>query len=253
MSGSSRREWPPPKLPWVMRQTWRHLLFAHWPLDARWLEPCIPAGLELDRYEGQPWLSITPFELTDLRMRGLPAVPGVSSFPELNVRTYVRVEGKPGIFFFSLDAGSAIASAAARLTLRLPYRHASMHVRREGEVVHYDCRRNGEGGAAFRASYRPLGDPFEARAGSLEEWLTERYCLYTRIAGRLCRLEIDHRPWVLHASEASIEVNTMTAPLGFTLPPPVHLQYSARQDVVVWPPYAVAGKTPRSAFSARRA
>ena len=233
-----------------MRQTWRTLLFAHWPVAARWLEPHLPDGLELDRYEGQPWLSITPFEMTGVRLRGIPPLPGVSSFPELNVRTYVRMEAKPGIYFFSLDAGSAVAAAAARTTLQLPYRHATMHIRRDGDLVHYDCRRDSPEAATFHARYRPLGDPFEARTGSLEEWLTERYCLYTRIAGRWCRLEIDHPPWSLFAADAWIDVNTMTAPLGFSLGAPELLHYSARQDMIAWPPYAVA-ESPEAALSTR--
>lgn len=227
-----------PDGPWIMTQTWHDLLFAHWPVDKVHLAETIPRGLELDLYEGEAWLGIVPFHMTNVRPRGVPALPWVSEFPELNVRTYVRVGGKAGVFFFSLDAGSPLAVAAARAIFDLPYYLASMEVEARDGTVHYNSRRTsaGAGEAVFIASYQPTGEVFHGRAGSLEFFLTERYCLYTvDHEFRVRRLDIHHPPWRLQPAEAVFEVNTMTEPIGLRLPsraPVVH--FVKRQDTVAW-------------------
>ena len=121
---SSHRPWPLPRAPWVMAQTWEDLVFLHWPMDPDDLRARLPRGLSLDTYRGDAWVSITPFVVTGLRPRGIPAVPGLSSFAETNVRTYVTRDGKPGVWFFSLDASSRLAVTAARALYHLPYHHA---------------------------------------------------------------------------------------------------------------------------------
>jgi hypothetical protein len=227
-----------------MAQTWRNLLFAHWPVERRALRPLVPAGLTLQTFDGQAWLGITPFVLTGLRPRALPALPGVSQFPEINVRTYVTTDGKPGVFFFSLDAGSALAVTGARAGYSLPYFRARFRVRAgaRGSIV-YSSRRvhRGAARAEFSAEYRPTGEPSAAAAGALAHWLTERYCLYAvDQRGRLHRAEIHHPPWPLQPAEAEITRNTMTTGLGFDLPavePLLH--FSRRLDVHVWPPEPV--------------
>jgi uncharacterized protein len=227
-----------------MHQTWRDLLFAHWPVPDRALRPLVPAGLALQTFEGQTWVGITSFVLTGLRPRGLPAIPGLSRFPEINVRTYVTVGGeKPGVFFFSLDAGSTLAVLAARALYSLPYFRARFEVRADRGSIVYACRRTARRAfpAEFQAVYRPTGEAAITRPGTLAHWLTERYRLYAA-DGRsgLLRAEIDHAPWPLQPAEADIERNTMTAGLGFELPdvaPLVH--FAARVDVRVWPPEAV--------------
>ena len=226
---TAHRPWPLPAEPWVMAQTWERLLFAHWPVPPGQLS--VPDGLRLDTFEGSAWLGVTPFRLTGLRLRGTVPLPGISSFLELNVRTYVTAGGKPGIWFFSLDASSQLAVEAARRLYRLPYFHADISVRRRGDEVVYDCSRHD--GKAFSAVYRPGGEVFKADPGSVEHFLTERYCLYAEHEGELHRAEIHHRPWPLQTAEAQIDLNTM---------PPVKLpdespltHYSARQDVVIWP------------------
>ena len=139
----AHRPWPIPNRPWVMTQTWHDLLFAHWPVDAQSLERLVPSPFELDLFEGRAWLGIVPFVMTNVAPRGVPAVPWLSSFPELNVRTYVRVGGRPGVYFFSLDAASALAVHAARLLLHLPYYWASMTVGTSSTWVHYRSHRRG--------------------------------------------------------------------------------------------------------------
>ena len=233
---SVRRPWPRPRAPWVMAQEWRDVLFAHWPVPIETLRPRIPRGLDLDLHDGQAWLGVVPFDLAMLRARGLPPIPGAGSFPELNVRTYVAVGGRPGVYFFSLDAASLLAVIGARTAFRLPYRHASMSLRREGRDVHYESRRR-VGGASFRGSYAPVGAVFTATPGSFDEWLVERYCLYTYILGARMRLEIDHAPWPLQRAQATIRENTMTVPLGIPLDGDPVLHYAALQETVGWLPY----------------
>jgi len=180
--------------------------------------------------------------MTNVKPRGVPALPWVSEFPELNVRTYVRVADEPGIFFFSLDAGSALAVHAARTMLNLPYFTASMSVAKEDGVVQYEsCRDTSRGEAEFRARYSPAGPPSVAAPGSLEYFLTERYCLYNlNHHDEPYRLDIHHLPWPLRPATAEFSVNTMAAAHGIALPdePPL-LHYVDRQDTVAWMPLSL--------------
>ena len=225
-----------PAGPWIMTQSWHDLLFAHWRVDVAVLRARVPAALPLDVYDGEAWLGVVPFRMTNVAPRGVPPVPLVSSFPELNVRTYVSVEGRPGVYFFSLDAGNALAVAAARTLFGLPYFSADMQVAEVGGRVHYRSERSG-GGATFEASYRAVGLAQAPRPGTLEHFLTERYCLYT--AGpdrRVSRVEIHHPAWPLQAAEAEIHVNTMGEAAGLALSAsPTLLHFARRQDVVAWP------------------
>jgi len=229
---TEHRPWPvPDERPWVMGQTWDDLLFAHWRVPADAVRTHVPGGLEVEEHDGSAWIGVTPFVVTGLRARGMVPLPYVSSFRELNVRTYVTRDRKPGIWFFSLDASSQVAVAAARRLYRLPYFNANIVCRRRGERIVYDCAR--DGGHAFSGEYAPAGDRFTAQPGSLEHFLTERYCLYAEDGGRLFRADIHHRPWPLQPAEASIELNTMP-PDWATLEGEPLLHYSARQDVVIW-------------------
>jgi uncharacterized protein len=214
-----------------MGQTWDDLLFLHYRLPAEELRALVPAPLEVQEHDGSGWLGVTPFRVTGLRARGLLPLPFTSAFLELNVRTYVTRDGKPGIWFFSLDASSRLAVEAARRLYRLPYFHAEISVRRSDDELLYECSRGG--GKAFSASYRADGEPFEAEQGSLEHFLTERYCLYAEHEGQLHRAEIHHRPWPLQPAVARIDLNTMP-PLKVTQNDPL-VHFSARQDVVIWP------------------
>jgi uncharacterized protein len=242
-TSAEHRPWPLPDRSWLMGQSWLDLLFAHWRVDEERLRRVVPPELELETIDGSAWIGITPFELRALRLRLTLPAPFVSAFPELNVRTYVTVDGKPGIYFLSLDAGSRLAVAAARRTYRFPYFLANMSVRRRGGQVEYRSSRiPGSGPAAgFAASYAPRGEPFAADPDSLEWKLTERYCAYTLDEeGRVLRAEIHHRPWELYRAEAEIAANTMTAPFGIELEGEPLLHLARRQDVVIWP-HEIAG------------
>jgi uncharacterized protein YqjF (DUF2071 family) len=223
------RPWAAPEEPWVQAQTWDDLLFAHVRVEADALARLLPPELALDTFEGDAWLGITPFRLTNLRLRGLPPLPRLSSFPELNVRTYVVYGDKPGIWFFTLDAASQWAVELAKRVYKLPYHHARMSIESGADGVLFESARPG---AAFSTRYRGTGDVFNAEPGTLEHFLTERYCLYTADGGRLYRAEIHHPPWRLQRAEATIDLNTM-APVELPDEPP-HLLFSARQDVVIW-------------------
>ena len=220
-----------------MTQSWHDLIFVHWPVSVREMRERVPAGIELDLFEDQAWLGIVPFRLTNVAPRFTPNIPFVSSFNELNVRTYVTRDGKPGIYFFSLDADSQVAVSAARSLFHLPYFLAQISVSRNGNDVRCASRRTTGGARAeLDIAYRPTGPVFESRPGSLEYFLTERYCLYTTDADfKAYRLEIAHPPWPLQVAEADIGVNTMADAAGVRLPatrPLLH--FARRQDMVAW-------------------
>lgn len=242
---TDHRPWPVPDRSWIMAMKWHHLLFAHWPVEAGALRPLIPPGLALDTFDGEAWLGIVPFVMHSIRPRGVPSVPGLSSFPEINVQTYVVAGGKPGVWFFSLDAASALAVALARARYHLPYFNADMACTiAAGEDVMYGSMRTHPGAcaAAFNARYRPTGEPALAEPGTLDHWLTERYCLYTADpGGGLLRMDVHHRPWPLRPARAEIAQNTMALAHGIDLPstPPL-LHYTERLDIIAWGPEPVA-------------
>lgn len=229
---------PRPHGAWIMAQVWDDLLFAHWPLPSDVIRPLVPPPLELDTFDGRAWLGVVPFGMHGVRLRGTPALPWLSRFLELNVRTYVTLGGVPGVYFFSLDAANPVAVAVARRWYRLPYYRAAMRWQRAEGEVGYESRRTHRGApsAQLRARYRAVGPPFRAASGSFDEWPTERYCLYTVARGRVYRGDIWHPPWPLQRAEAEIAVNTMADPLAIRLPEvaPV-LHFAQRQAVKIWP------------------
>jgi uncharacterized protein YqjF (DUF2071 family) len=225
-----------PAGPWLQRQTWSDLLFAHWRVPAEQLRRVMPPTLPLHLYEdGSAWLGITPFVLKGLRLRGTPPLPWVSHFSELNVRTYVEIGGKPGIYFLSLDAGRRAAVIAARRVYRLPYFHARMRANVVGARVDYESERIDSSGppAAFRGWYSPAGGRIDDH---LARWLAERYCAYTVDEhGRPLRIDIHHPPWPLQPAEAELDAQGMADPIGIRLEGDPLLHFSARQDTLIWP------------------
>lgn len=231
------RPWPLPDRPWIWRQTWHDLLFAHWPVPAAELRPLVPPQLTIGEYGGTSWVGLVPFRMTGVTLRGLPGLPGLSAFPEMNLRLYVERDGRAGVWFISLDAAHALAVWTARHLVHLPYYRARMSVGHEGDLVRYASERRGRGPrVALRATYRPTGPVFAATPGSLAHFLTERYCLFTETRdGTLRRLDIHHAPWPLQPAEAAFDTNLVAEPQGIPLPstPPV-LYFSRRIDVVGW-------------------
>lgn len=246
LQDTAHRPWPMPRGPWVMTQSWHQLLFAHWAVPPDLIARHLPPGLQLDLFDGRAYIAVVPFFMSNVQARGLRWLRGLSTFAELNVRIYVTAaagERKPGVFFFSLDAVSPLAVAVAKRFFHLPYYHAAIEIDDANEVIAYDCRRitaAGEPAARFSARYWPVGSPFQAVPGTLDHFLTERYCLYTSHRGRPIRMEIHHRPWPLQRAEATIDAETMTAAGGVPhgSEPPI-LHFAKRIDVVAWPPRVV--------------
>jgi uncharacterized protein YqjF (DUF2071 family) len=258
---TEHRPLPLPQAAWVMRQTWNDLLFAHWPVEPEYLRAKVPRELELDTYNGRCWVAVTPFFMTGVSVRGAPPIPGFSQSPELNVRTYVTVNGKPGVYFFSLDIFNVIACAGARMLYGLPYFYSYMGYAPRGGWVEYFCGRvdrertnpRFHGNVApdeamlrtpakFRGRYRPVSGVFQAQPGTLEHFLTERYCLYVVEGGRVLRADIHHVPWPLQRAEAQVVANTMARADGLELPNvQPHLMFAKRIDVLVWMEKLVIG------------
>ena len=238
LSPNKHRPWPMPPVPHAMTQKWHDLLFMHWRVRPDNLRNLIPPGLEIDTCDGSAWAGVVPFRMTGIRMRGMPPIPGTSAFAELNVRTYVTAGGKPGVWFFSLDAASALAVAAARRWFHLPYFRAQIAVAEKPDgVIDYRSLRTHRRApaAAFRVAYKPTGEILYAQPGSIEHFLTERYCLYAFDGRRIFRGEIDHAPWPLQTAEAEIRHNTMAAAGSIALPNQKPLLHFAKfQDVRVW-------------------
>jgi uncharacterized protein YqjF (DUF2071 family) len=200
--------------PHVAAMTWRDGLFAHWPVDPDDVRPHVPDQLTLETRDGRAWLSVLPFVLTDVGLRGTPSIARLA-FPELNVRTYVRYRGDPGLFFFSIDVDNAVLAATVGRTTRLPVYPARMRVgATEDTHVAFESERRNTGipadtPARFAATYRPVGEVFTAEPGTLEYWLTARRRFYAPEAAGVLTGEIAHEPWPLRPAEATIYENTM--------------------------------------------
>jgi uncharacterized protein YqjF (DUF2071 family) len=235
----SGRPWALPQGRWLFAQTWEDVLFCHWRVPLSALGALVPRPLEIDTFEGSAWVGIIPFRLTGFRVRGLPAAPRLSSFPELNVRTYVTDGKRPGIFFISLDAARDWAVWGARRVYKLPYYRARMSMTKP-DWIEFSSERVGAGPhpRKFSARYRPAGAPQELGPGTLEHFLTERYCLYTTDGVRVLRGDAHHVPWSIQPAEAEIGQNSM-APAPIELEGEPLLHYSSRQDALIWPLRAV--------------
>src|SRR5437773_5716036 len=223
---------------WAIAMTWHDLLFIHWPIHVDLLRPLIPPSLHIDTFDGKAWIGVVPFRMTGFRLRYIPWLPWISNFSELNVRTYVSHGEKPGVWFFSLDASSRLAVDGARWAFQLPYYHANMSIGKDDKDIHYHSTRihRGAPSASFTATYRPAGSVCYPAQGTIDHWLTERYCLYAADRyGRVYYGNIYHNHWPLQPAEAEIAINTMTEPLGlkFRKTRPL-LHFSRRLEVVAW-------------------
>jgi uncharacterized protein len=221
-----------------MHQCWGKLLFIHWAIDAELLRPLIPAELSIDTFEGQAWIGVVPFTMWDIRASFLPAIPGTSAFHELNVRTYVHYQGLPGVWFFSLDAANKLAVWGARQFYHLPYFNAEMSLQQEGSTIRYSSIRNDWRGAAaaLKAAWT-IGDPLaQARSGTIEFFLTERYCLYSYHRDQLYRSRIFHPSWPLRSATLEDYQSTMIESQGIPTPRGTPLLHYAESIAVdIWP------------------
>jgi len=246
LATTAHRPYPLPRGAWRLRQRWNDLLFAHWAVPAASIQRLLPPGLEVDTFDGEAYLGVIPFWMDNVRTRVFGdraiAVPTTTTFPELNLRTYVRsrVSGLAGVYFFSLDCASPLAVFGARTLFHLPYFPAKMSRITDGTLTLYKSHRQlFRKPAAYEATYGPLNAPMQAseRFGSdaLSRFLTERYCLFTPAFGRMLVGHIHHVPWPLEPAQAEIRLNQIPRAHGITLPDtaPI-LHFSRRLQVLLW-------------------
>ena len=234
---NSDRTWPTPNHSHAMRMSWHDLLFAHWSFEPDRVARLLPDGIDLDTFEGKAWVGVVPFRMSNVAPRFVPSLPWMSAFPELNIRTYVTHHGKPGVWFFSLDATNPVAVRMARWLFHLRYMDAKMSLTKVDHWYQYRSLRThrSEPSARLIGKYRPTSEPFFASPGSLEYWLTARYCLYVSDRrGRILRGEIDHPPWPLQQAELVLEENTMLDWLDLEAKTPPHLLFSKDVTVKAW-------------------
>ena len=243
------RPWPIPEQPWSWRQAWCNLLFAHWPIPKSDLRLLIPEPLEVQEFDGTAWLGVVPFEMRGVMRRFLPDLPGFSAFPEWNVRTYVSLNGRPGVWFFSLDATNRLAVWGGQRCFHLPYHRAKITIQQnDGQLLHEGSRHDHGPHLEYAAKFAPAGPTFQAEPGSLEHWLTERYCLYAhRPDGRMYRTEVHHRQWPLQNASAELDVKALVARCHLTIEgPPVSCLFAKKVDVVAWNPMLLDPTKPQS-------
>lgn len=229
-----------------MYQVWDRLLFLHWRVPREALRPLVPAPLQIDTYDDAAWIGVTPFTMPEIRLRGLPALPFVSSTHELNVRVYVHHEGVPGIWFLSLDAANPLAVLGARVGFGLPYFLARMTLQERDGAIRFASRRwhpaaaPAQFGVAWHGgAYLPAAQP-----GTLDFFLIERYCLYAKRGRHLFRTRIHHEPWPLRRAEVDAFTSTMLASHGLPTPPgePLLHAQAAPLTVGVWMPGRIASR-----------
>jgi uncharacterized protein len=224
----------------MMHQNWDNLLFMHWPIDPAAIRPLIPDELEIDTYEGQAWIGVTPFAMNGVRLEGLPAIPGLESLLELNVRTYVHYKGMPGIWFFSLDASKVIPAVAARILFMLPYYKATMHFADNGTEFQFESARLMPLNARFKVHWQTGVRLREPHLESLAFFLVERYAFFTVASGNVNMVRVYHHPWILDEATVLSYESIMIGALGLsepTFPPLAH--FSRSLHVEVWQPNRV--------------
>lgn len=225
----------------VMYQQWRDLLFLHWEYSAKEIQATLPEGLAVDTFEGRAYLGVVPFLMRNIRPRFLPAVPGISNFLELNLRTYVRDRsGVPGVWFYSLDANQRLAVEIARRLFHLPYQHAKMKSTRTAEgMICFESVRTGAPADGRRCvfNYAPGAALPPQSGGSLEFFLVERYLLYSNAPDGLRRGAVHHEPYPLCHAELTEWDENLLPMNGFspTGRPADHVVMSRGVDVDIYP------------------
>jgi uncharacterized protein len=211
---TTHRPWPLPASPWRWRQSWLDLAFLHRRIAAEQIRPHLPGELRLQTFDGSAWIGLVPFRMAGVGPRVLGPLPLLPAFPELNLRTYVEYEGKPGVWFFSLDAASRAIVLGGRRLYGLPYFHARIRQAWSKNSMYFQSLRRCSG-TRFEARCRPDGDEFFATRGGFEHWATERYCLYSALpSGALVRIDVHHAPWPLRKAQAEVAADELLAAAG---------------------------------------
>ncbi|MFC4427780.1 YqjF family protein [Deinococcus navajonensis] len=222
------------KPPWILRLAWRDLLFLHWPLPAEALTPHLPDGVTLDTRDGQAWLALVAFNVTGFGVRGVPLQ---LQFPQINLRTYVRVQDVPGIWTFSLDAAHPLAVVGARWAYQLPYKLAEASLSVEDNWLVFQSSRHNQPDMDSHIRFRPAGPVFRALPGSTEHWLTERRSLYTLGWGqRLWRADVQHEAWPLQVAELARFHSGLPAQVGAVALGAPLAHFARVVHVKGWPP-----------------
>lgn len=234
------RPWALPNRPWVWAMKWLDSLFIHWPVDIESLRRHVPAALEIDTFDGQAWVTILPFQMAGSRLRYTPPLPWLSNFLELNVRTYVKADGKGGVWVLSVEVSNPVVVHGTRFFYDMPFYQANMSLKEIDTAMHYGSQRLYHDGlpAEFSATCQPSGAIIYAEKGSLDHWLTERYCAYaTNRKGEVLRSEIHHAQWSLQPVEVEIQTNTLLDALDLNVSPTApRFHYSPGVEVVAWVP-----------------
>ncbi|MFD1707513.1 YqjF family protein [Siminovitchia sediminis] len=235
LNAADHRPYPLPSKRWIMRQVWNNVLFLHWPVPPERLRPFIPSALEIDMYERTAWIGIVAFQMKGIYFRGLQSISVVPPFAEMNVRTYVTNNGKPGVFFMTLDVNDWASLNIAKRWYRLPYSPAAITILKSGETFYYKNNRK-RSSAEFYGNCTPVPGEYFPEEGTLDHWLTERYCFYTtdNKYNIYCG-EIHHLPWPLQKAEITIDRNTLFSQFHLDLS---HLQpianYSKGVESFMW-------------------
>lgn len=229
---------------WIMYVAWTDLLLASWPVPEEQLRPLVPAGVDVDTFDGSGWVSIVPFKAVDMHFRGLPPVPGQADFYELNCRTYVRLGETRAVLFLSLDCPGKLADLIGKYLFHLPFKEAEMTITSADDTFKVESRRvaKEEPAAAFIASYRPIGEAATPAPGTLEDFLTNRLSLILPGPhGRILRGDIAHEPWMLQQAAASIQINTIAEAAGIALPDvSPHTAFARKTDSLIYPLVSVS-------------
>ncbi|NRD76524.1 DUF2071 domain-containing protein [Bacillus sp. BRMEA1] len=217
--------------PWIMTQTWEHLLFLHWKMAVHEMAPLLPNEFELDTYQDDAWLTMLPFQVSHQQFHWLPEIPLLLHYWELNVRTYVKYKGQPGVYFFSLDANHPLAVLGAK-AVGLPFRQAKMDIHHEERLVFFNSRRwFGQG--TFAVEYEPYSLQSPVTMGSLDDWLLERYCLFTKMGNWVLRGDIRHEKWKVSGARVRIKENS-ASPLHLKNEP-ILAHYCNRKKAYIFP------------------
>ena len=233
---SDHLPFPMPKRRWSLRQNWINLTFLHWLVDPELLSPYIPKDLELDTFEGKAYVGTIPFIMEKVRPYFLPYLPFITTFPEFNVRTYVTKNGKPGVLFLTLDAQSRVTCFYAPRKYGLPYRYAKCRLKIDENRYSWASKRSSDS-VELEGEAIATGEKRIAEKGTLEEFLFERYSLYTEHKGNLKMAYTLHEPWVFQDGEAKIVKNSLTEcyDLGIDIMNPEFVHLSEGVYVHTWP------------------
>lgn len=230
---TAHRPWLIPSKPWVFRQSWVDLCFVHFEVPEQVLRSSLPPALEVDTFQGKAWIGLVPFGMQDVMIRPFPNLLYFSAFNEFNVRTYVIYQGKPGVYFFSLDCPNRVAIWIGNRFFKMPYLKSDIVRQMKEDKTYFYCKRRNSR-KVFEANYRPISDPLNYPKDSFEIWATERYCCYSRDKNDHCyRCEIQHLPWPLQKAEIEIIQNDISDfDLGEQHP---SVLYSKKLEVIAWP------------------